>query len=148
MTMLTGSASREVDAGIERCWALVGDVARAPQWQAGLTLEVVERDAQDRPLVCDTVSDAKVTKVHCRIEMSYHPPHRLSWARLESDDIDLMEGSWELEALGADLTRATYRLAVDPGPVPLLARPLERALRPLVIGRRPGELAKAIAAGL
>jgi hypothetical protein len=146
--MLTGSASGEVEAGIERCWALIQDVARAPQWQTGLALEVLERDAHDRPLVCDTVSDAKVTKVHCRIEMSYQAPHRLSWARLESDDLDRMEGSWELEALAADRTRATYRLAVDPGPVPLLARPLERVLRPLVVGRRPGELAKAIAAGL
>ena len=46
-----------------------------------------------------------------------------------------MEGSWELEAIRAERTRATYTLAVDPGPVGFLARPLERALRPLVVGR-------------
>ena len=148
MTLLTGSASGEVDAGIERCWALVQDVARAPHWQAGLAVEVVARDDGGRPRVCDTVSDARVTKVHCRIELSYDPPRRLSWVRLDSEDLDAMKGSWELEALTDGRTLATYRLAVDPGPVGLLARPLERALRPLVVGRRPGELAKAIAAGL
>ena len=43
-------------------------------------------------------------------------------------------------------TRATYSLAVDPGPVGKLARPLERALRPIVVGRRAQELAQAVAA--
>jgi uncharacterized membrane protein len=146
MTLLTGSSSTELDAPIDRVWALVQDVARAPDWQQGLELVVVERDPEGRPLICDTVSDARVTKVYCRVAMTYDPPHKLGWTRVESEDIDVMEGSWELEEITGGRTRATYRLAVDPGPVGLMARPLERALRPLVVGRRAGELRKAIAA--
>jgi len=147
MTLLSGSSSADIDAPIERVWALIEDVARAPEWQQGLELVVVERDAEGRPVICDTVSDARVTKVYCRVAMSYVPPRKLSWVRVQSDDIDVMQGSWELEPLDGGGTRATYRLAVDPGPVGLLARPLERALRPLVVGRRAGELRKAIEAG-
>jgi hypothetical protein len=147
MTLLTGSSSAVVDASIAACWAVVEDVARAPEWQHGFErLEVVERDEQGRPLICDTVNDAKITKVRCRVRMSYEPPRRLAWTRVESDDLDAIDGSWELEELGDGRTQATYRLSVDPGPVGFLARPLERALRPLVVGRRAEELARAVAA--
>jgi uncharacterized protein YndB with AHSA1/START domain len=147
MTLLTGSSSADIDAPIDRCWAVVEDLAEAPQWQGGLErVEVLERDDEGRPLVCDTLSDAKFAKVHCRVRMTYDPPLRLTFTRVQSDDVDEMEGSWELEELADGRTRATYRLAVDPGRVGLLARPLERALRPLLVGGRAKELARAVAA--
>ncbi|HEY2319118.1 MAG TPA: SRPBCC family protein [Solirubrobacteraceae bacterium] len=147
MTLLSGSSSAEIDASIDRCWEVVGDVAAHAQWQQGLErVEVVQRDEQGRPVVCDTVNDAKFTKVHCRVRVDYDPPHRLMFTRVQSADVDEMEASWSLEALGPHRTRATYSLAVDPGPVGLLARPLERALRPIVVGRRAEELAAAVAA--
>jgi len=126
---------------------VVADVERAPEWQQGFErLDVVARDEQGRALICDTVNDAKIAKVRCRVRMSYEPPRRLAWTRVESDDLDAMDGSWELEERGDGRTQVTYRLAVDPGPVGFLARPLERALRPLVVGRRAEELARAVAA--
>ena len=106
---------------------------------------MVERDDAGRPLVCDIVNDAKFTKVRARVRVSYEPPRRLGFTRMESDDVDALEASWELEELGPGRTRATYSLAVDPGPVGMLARPLERALRPIVVGRRAEELARAVA---
>jgi uncharacterized protein YndB with AHSA1/START domain len=145
MTLLSGSASGEIDAPIELCWAVVQDVADAPLWQRGLeTIDVLERDAQGRPLVCDTVTDATFTKVRCRVLLSYQPPHQLTFTMVHSDDLDAMEGSWELDSLPSGGTLATFRLAVDPGPVGVFARPLERALRPWVVGGRPGELARAV----
>lgn len=148
MTRLSGSSSAEIVASIERCWAVVEDVPGHVQWQRGLELvTVVERDDQGRALICDTVNDAKFTKVRCRVRVTYDPPGRLAVARVASDDVDEMEASWVLEALGPDRTRATYSLAVDPGPVGLLARPLVRALRPLVVGRRAEELGAAVVAG-
>jgi uncharacterized protein YndB with AHSA1/START domain len=147
MTLLTGSSSAEINAPIDRCWAVVEDVAGAPEWQNGLdSVDVVERDGAGRPLVCDIVNDAKFTKVRVRVRVSYDPPHRLAFTRMESDDVDEMEASWELEELGPDRTRARYSLAVDPGRVGMLARPLERALRPIVVGRRAEELARAVEA--
>jgi Polyketide cyclase / dehydrase and lipid transport len=145
MPVLTGNCSAELEFGIERCWALVADIERAPEWQRTLELvEVRERDEDGRPLICDTVSDAKLTKVRCRVRMSYEAPRRLQWTQVESDDLDSMEGSWELADLGPERTRATYSLALDPGPIGLLARPLERVIRPLVIGRQAEELAQAL----
>ncbi len=147
MTLLSGSSEADLDADLPRCWAVVQDVERWPDWQQGLErVEVVERDEQGRPLVCDTVSDAKFTKVQCRVRVSYDPPHRLTFARVQSDDVDEMDGSWELSAVGSERTRAVYRLAVDPGHVGFMARPLERALRPIVVGRRAEELGRAVAA--
>jgi uncharacterized protein YndB with AHSA1/START domain len=146
MTLLTGSSSAEIDAPIDRCWAVVEDVAGAPRWQNGLDqVQVVERDDAGRALVCDIVNDAKFTKVRARVRVTYDPPHRLTFTRMASDDVDEIEASWQLEALGAERTRATYTLSVDPGPVGVLARPLERALRPIVVGRRAEELARAVA---
>jgi Polyketide cyclase / dehydrase and lipid transport len=146
--LLRGASSAEVPFAIERCWALIADVERAPDWQRTLeSLEVVERDERGRPLICDTVSDAKLTKVRCRIRLAYDELHALRWTRVESEDLDAMEGAWEIEALGPALTRATYRLAVDPGPIGVLARPLERVIRPLVMGHQPAELTSALASG-
>jgi uncharacterized protein YndB with AHSA1/START domain len=142
---MRGSVSGDVNAPIERCWELVSDVARAPEWQRVLErVDVIQRDEQGRPRICDTVNDAKLTKVHCRVRMQYDPPRQLSFTRVESDDVDFMEGSWQLEDLGDGRTRATYSLAVDPGPVGLLARPLERIIRSFVVGHQPDELARAL----
>ena len=146
MTLLRGTSSTEIDAPIDRCWAVVQEVADSPRWQNGLdSVVVVERDDAGRALVCDVVNDAKFTKVRARVRASYDPPHRLTFTRVASDDVDELEASWELEELGPDRTRATYSLSVDPGPVGMLARPLERALRPMVVGRRAEELARAVA---
>jgi uncharacterized protein YndB with AHSA1/START domain len=146
MTLLSGTSSADIDAPIDRCWSVVEDVAASPNWQNGLErVDVVERDDAGHPVVCDIVNDAKFTKVRVRVRVSYDPPHRLTFTRMQSDDVDEMEASWELEALGPDRTRATYSLAVDPGRVGMLARPLERALRPIVVGRRAEELARAVA---
>jgi uncharacterized protein YndB with AHSA1/START domain len=147
VTLVSGSSTAEIDAPIARCWEVVQALDEAPQWQNGLEqVEVLERDGEGRALVCNTVSDAKFTKVRCRVRVDYDPPHRLTFTRLESEDVDLMEASWELEELPDQRTRATYRLAVDPGPVPFVARPLIKALRPLVVGERADELARAVAA--
>lgn len=145
MPLISGESSAEIPAPIDRCWEVVAAIDRAPEWQHGLErVDVLERDAQARPVVCEIVNDAKFTKVHVRIRIEYQPPHRLSFARLASDDVDAMDGAWELEEIDGGHTRATYRLAVDPGPVPLMARPLVKALRPLVVGARADELARAV----
>jgi ribosome-associated toxin RatA of RatAB toxin-antitoxin module len=146
MTLLSGSSEADVGAELARCWAVVQDVARWSDWQQGLErVEVIERDEQGRPVLCDTVVDAKITKVRCRVRVSYDPPHRLTFTRVESDDVDELDGSWELTDAGGR-THAVYTLAVDPGHVGFMARPLEKALRPIVVGRRAEELAREVAA--
>jgi len=147
MTLLTGTSEAEIGAPIEQCWEVIADVAGAPRWQHGLErVDVLERDFEGRVVLCDTVTDARFTKVHCRVQVAYDPPFRVTFTRVSSDDVDVMDASWELGELPGGRTRAAWRMAVDPGPVGLLAKPLERALRPLVVGRRAQELAREVAA--
>jgi ribosome-associated toxin RatA of RatAB toxin-antitoxin module len=145
MSLISGESAGEVPASIERCWAVVEDLSRAPEWQQGLSsVTVVERDSEGRPLVCDTVIDAKFREVRCRVRCSFEPPRRMTFERI-SGEVPELRGSWELESLDPERTRAVYSLAVDPGKVGLLARPLEKALRPIVVGARPAELAREVA---
>jgi ribosome-associated toxin RatA of RatAB toxin-antitoxin module len=145
MPVITGSSSTDVDAPIERCWALVEDVPIAPEWQGGLErMDVLERDGDGRALICDAISDAKLRKVRTRVQFTYEGPTRLSWKMIEGD-LESMEGSWELEDLGNDRTRVTYAVAVDPGPVGALVRgPIERVARAMLVNGRAKELAKRV----
>jgi ribosome-associated toxin RatA of RatAB toxin-antitoxin module len=143
--VISGSSSVEIAAPLERCWEVVEDVPSAPDWQGGLVqMEVLERDGQGRAVECEAVSDAKLRKVRTRVQFSYDAPRRLSWTMIDGD-LDSLEGSWRLEDLGGGRTRATYEVAVDPGPIGLLARgPLERAARAILVNPRAKELARRV----
>jgi ribosome-associated toxin RatA of RatAB toxin-antitoxin module len=146
MTLLSGSTEADINAAPEACWAVVQDVARWAEWQQGIeSVAVVETDDHGRVLVCDTVLDAKVKKIGARVRISYDEPRRLDFTRVQSDDFDEMHGSWELAPAGAG-THAVYTLAVDPGKVGFMGRALEKALRPIVVGRRAEELGREVAA--
>jgi carbon monoxide dehydrogenase subunit G len=142
MGKLGGEATTEIDAPLDEVWAVVEDVATAPDWQSGLdSMEPRERDAEGRVAEADSTTDAKVRKVTTRVSFAYDPPHRLEW-RQEKGDLKSLVGSWELEDLGGGRTRATYRLEGDPGRVlgMLIRGPVEDRLREILVGGRPGEL--------
>lgn len=145
MPVIEGSSSVEIAASIEACWEVVEDVPSAPDWQGGLVHMVVRaRDDQGRALECEALSDAKLRKVRTHVRFTYEPPTRLSWTMLEGD-LDSMEGYWLLEDLSSGMTRATYGVAVDPGPIGLFARgPIERAARAILLNPRPKELARRV----
>jgi ribosome-associated toxin RatA of RatAB toxin-antitoxin module len=146
--VISGSTSADVSAPIERCWEVVEDVATAPEWQGGLArMDVVERDDQGRPLICDALSDLKLRKVNTRVRFTYDRPMRLSWKMIEGD-LESLEGYWELEDLGDGRTRATYGIAVDPGSIARFARgPIERAARAILVDPRAKELARRVEQG-
>jgi ribosome-associated toxin RatA of RatAB toxin-antitoxin module len=148
MPVISGSSEAEVGAPIDRCWLVVEDVASAPEWQGGLvSMDVLERDDSGRAAVCEAVSDAKLRKVRTRVRFTYDPPTRLSWTMLDGD-LDSMDGYWQLDDLGDGRTHVTYGVAVDPGPIGLLARgPLERAARAILVKPRAKELARRVEAG-
>jgi uncharacterized membrane protein len=147
--VITGSASADVNAPLDRCWAVVEDVENAPEWQGGLSrMDVIERDQQGRALVCDALSDLKLRKVETRVRFTYDAPARVSWKMIEGDDLNSMEGYWELEEIDGGRTRATYGVAVDPGSIPRFARgPIERAARAILVDPRAKELARRVEQG-
>lgn len=136
MGAIRGERSVEIDAPIERCFEIAADVERAPEWQGSLRdAEVLERDAEGRPELVETESDAKVKNVRALLRFSYDPPRGIRWVQ-EKGDAKALEGSWAFEDLGGGRTRATYALNSDPGRVlgMLLRGPVEARVRDFLLG--------------
>jgi carbon monoxide dehydrogenase subunit G len=142
MGNLTGSSTAEIDAPLAQVWAVVEDVESAPDWQGGLkSMRAVEKDAEGRATLCESESDAKVRTVKSTVRFHYDGPTRLSWTQ-EKGEMKSVEGSWELEDLGGDRTRATYAIDVDLGRMlgMLIRGPLVDLVRQMLAGARAGEL--------
>jgi carbon monoxide dehydrogenase subunit G len=148
MSAMSGSASTEIDAPIAAVWAIVQDVESAPAWQRGIdSMNVIERDGEARARRCETVTDAKIKVFTSRLAFEYEPQVRVSWIQ-EHGDLKSLAGSWQLEDLGDDRTRAAYTLQADPGALltRFLKGALEQRMRAILIEGRPAEL-KARAEG-
>jgi uncharacterized protein YndB with AHSA1/START domain len=149
MAHLGGEAKIEIDAPIEQVWAIVEDVKIAPDWQDGLEdLEPLEHDAEGRPTLCETTSDAKVRKVTTKVRFAYEPPTKLTWSQ-EKGDLKSVDGAWILRDLGDDRTEATYKLDGDPGRVlgMLIRGPVEGKIRDILVNGRPAELKARVEEG-
>jgi ribosome-associated toxin RatA of RatAB toxin-antitoxin module len=146
MSNITGSSTAEIDAPLDTVWALVEDVERAPEWQGGLKgMHALERDGDKRAILCETESDAKVTTIKSTVRFTYDGPTTVSWTQ-EKGQLKSVDGRWELEDLGGERTRATYKLDVELGrKLGLIIRgPLVDLLRDMLVSARAGELKKAI----
>jgi ribosome-associated toxin RatA of RatAB toxin-antitoxin module len=133
MGTIDGSASTEIEAPIDAVYAVAADVEGSPRWQPEIKVaECLERDGGEQTLV-HMETDAKVRILGSEMRFAYERPTRISWGQ-EDGDLKSVEGSWELEDLGAGRTRATYRLEVD------LGRVLGMVIRGPVVGVLRGQL--------
>jgi carbon monoxide dehydrogenase subunit G len=142
MARMGGSASAEIDAPVDEVWAVVEDVLTASDWQGGVVaISALERDDENRATLVEIENDIKVRHVKTRVRFRYEPPTVLSWTQ-EKGDLKSVTGSWRLEDLGDQRTRATYTLDSDPGRVlgMLIRGPVEGAVRAALVNARPGEL--------
>jgi uncharacterized membrane protein len=115
MGTIRGERMVEIDAPVERCFAIAADIERAPSWQAALVdVDVLERNGDGRPESVDASFDARVRTIRARLSFSYVEPSRIEWDQ-ERGDVKALHGWWQLEDLGDGRTRATYGLEVDPG---------------------------------
>jgi hypothetical protein len=145
MANLGGSASADIEAAIADVWAVVEDVASAPDWQGGLgKLTALEYDDDRRPTLVETENDIKVRQIKTLVRFSYDGPTHLSWTQ-EKGDMKSVDGAWELEDLGGR-TRATYKLDADPGRMLglVIRGPVEAATRAIFVNGRPGELKRRV----
>jgi carbon monoxide dehydrogenase subunit G len=148
MGKILASSTIEIAAPLDRVWERVADIEGSPAWQRGLLeVRVHKRDREGRATVCESRSDAKVRTVTSVVRVTYDAPTRLTWTQ-ERGDLKSIEGSWELEDLGRDRTRATYSLEVDPGPLlgMVFRGPLASVARDMLVGSRPGELKRVVEA--
>jgi uncharacterized membrane protein len=136
MGRIRGERTVEIDAPLERCYAIASDIENAAVWQGSLKdVEVLERDGDRRAEVVETESDAKVKSVRARLRFSYEPPTGIRWVQ-EKGDTKSLTGSWTFEDLGGGRTRATYALETDPGRIlgMLLRGPAEAKVRDFLVG--------------
>ncbi len=146
MAKLSGTSTSEINAPIEEVWTLVEDVERAPEWQGGMKgMDVLEHDEENRAVLCEAESDAKVRTVKSIVRFEYDPPTALRWTQVEGD-LKSVEGRWDLEDLGGGRTRATYWIETDLGRMlgMVIRGPLVDLLREMLAGARAGELKRAI----
>jgi uncharacterized membrane protein len=136
MGVIKGDRSVEIEAPIERCYEIAADIENATEWQGSLRdVEVLERDADKRPVLVETESDAKVKNVKAVLRFSYDPPTGVTWVQ-EKGDTKSLHGSWAFEDLGGGRTKATYALEADPGRMLglLLRGPAESKVRDFLLG--------------
>jgi ribosome-associated toxin RatA of RatAB toxin-antitoxin module len=144
MGRLTGQASADIAAPMQRCFDIAADVDRIAEWQKGVVeVNVLERDGAGRALVAEICNDAKVRTVKVRARFEYDSPRGLKWSQ-EKGDLKAMEGSWAFAEGPDGTTTATYALEIDPGMVlGMLARgPVEDRVRSILVNGRPEELKK------
>lgn len=139
---IEGSASIEIDAPIERVYAVAADVENSPRWQPEIKrAEVIERDAAGNQVLVHTETDAKVRTLQADLRFSYDEPTGLQWTQ-EEGDLKSVDGSWVLEDLGDGRTRATYSMTVDLGRMlgMVIRGPLVGVLRGQLVESMPGKL--------
>ena len=149
MGTISGERSVEIEAPMERCYEIASDIDHAPEWQGSLKdVEVLERDGDRRPMLVETVSDAKVKDVRAVLRFTYQPPTEIRWVQEKGDSKSLV-GWWSFEDLGDGRTRATYGLEADPGRMLglLLRGPAEGKVRDFLLGNAAEGLKERAEAG-
>ena len=129
-----------VSAPPERCFAVVTDVARYPEWVADMKEVVVERrDGEGRPLECTFRAAAFGRSTSYTLAYDYgEAPRVLSWRLTRGDITTKLDGRYVFDATEGGGTDVTYHLEVElrvpiPGFVKMRAasRIMSTALREL-----------------
>jgi hypothetical protein len=148
---LSGEASIEIAAPVDRCFAIAADVERAPEWQGAMrSARALQRGAGGRPVLVETEIDALVAKLTLLLRFDYDEPGGLRWCR-EGGDLKGLQGSWRFAAADDGRTRATYALDISLNRTLALLRkgvrgPAESRVRSLLVDR-PLEGLKRVAEG-
>jgi carbon monoxide dehydrogenase subunit G len=115
MSQFGGEGTIEIDAGRDRCFELAADAERYPDWHPVIdSLEVLERDGQDRTATARLVVDASVSTVTVEVEFSYEEPELVE-CRRTSGDLNEMWTRFRLVELEPERTRLDYSTGLDPG---------------------------------
>ncbi len=129
-----------VAASPERCYAVVTDIERYPEWAADIKQVSVERrDAEGRPLLCTFRAAAFGRSTSYTLEYDYSDsPHVLAWRQTTGDITTKLDGRYVFEPAVGGGTDVTYHLEVElrvpiPGFIKLRAasRIMSTALREL-----------------
>lgn len=129
-----------VSVAPDRCYAVVTDIERYPEWAADIKqVTVDERDAEGRPEVVTFRAAAFGRSTSYSLTYDYsQAPHVLAWKLTSGDITTKLDGQYVFEATDGGGTDITYHLEVElrvpiPGFVKMRAagRIMSTALREL-----------------
>jgi ribosome-associated toxin RatA of RatAB toxin-antitoxin module len=101
-----------INAPVERVFEVIRDFKAYPEFVMGTEAAKVRKTAKG--LVVDFTVNL-VKKIQYSILVDEKPPHQLSWTFLEGEFMKKNEGSWTLEPVGKNKTKAIYDLDVGFG---------------------------------
>jgi ribosome-associated toxin RatA of RatAB toxin-antitoxin module len=104
-----------VSASPERCFAVVADLERYPEWAADIKEVVVhERDDEGRPLSVTFRAAAFGRSTSNTLVYDYsHAPRSLSWTQTKGDITTRWDGSYVFEPGDGSGTDVTYHLEAE-----------------------------------
>jgi ribosome-associated toxin RatA of RatAB toxin-antitoxin module len=104
-----------VSASPERCFSVVADIERYPEWAADIKEIVVdERDDDGRPVLVTFRAAAfgRSTSYTLRYDFS-EAPHILSWKLTKGDITSKLDGSYVFDPSEGSGTEVTYHLEAE-----------------------------------
>ena len=104
----------EIDAPAEDLYDVAADVAAYPDWASGVKeVEVLESDENGRVDRARFVVEGFIREIEYILKYTHDRPGTLSWVAEESDDLKMLEGSYQFTTKD-DATEVVYSLTVEP----------------------------------
>ncbi len=102
----------EIDAAPEVLYDAAADIASYPEWATGVKeVEVLESGPDGRVDRARFVIEVFVKEIEYVLRYTHDRPNRLSWVAEESDDLQMLEGSYTFTA-NDGVTEVQYGLKV------------------------------------
>ena len=105
----------EIDATPEELYDTAADVAAYPEWASGVKeVEVLAVDGEGRVDRARFVLEGFVKEIEYVLRYTHDRPNLLSWVAEESDDLKMLEGSYQFDSTDEGATEVVYSLRVEP----------------------------------
>lgn len=105
----------EIDATPEELYDVAADVAAYPEWASGVKeVDVLEVDGDGRVDRARFVLEGFVKEIEYVLRYNHDRPNLLSWVAEESDDLEMLEGSYQFGPTDDGATEVVYSLTVEP----------------------------------
>jgi ribosome-associated toxin RatA of RatAB toxin-antitoxin module len=104
----------EIDASPEVLYDTAADVASYPEWASGVRgVEVLETDSEGKVVRARFILDGFVKEIEYVLRYTHDRPKMLSWVAEESDDLQMLEGSYQFVPKDDGATEVVYSLRVE-----------------------------------
>ncbi len=104
----------EIDASPEILYDVAAAVADYPEWASGVKeVEVLESDQGGSVIRARFVLEGFVKQIEYVLRYTHDRPKILSWVAEESDDLKMLEGSYQFTPTDG-ATEVVYSLTVEP----------------------------------